>query len=96
MEAVSDKEFSGERILLDGKSFTNCRFLACVLVFEGSDIFVFTDCSMRSDTMFSLGGAAQITMQRLHAMLHSTGWAADVAKNLLEILKTPPVFETTQ
>ena len=93
MEAVSDKEFNGERIVLDGKSFTRCRFLSCALVFEGTDIFMLSDCAVSNDTLFSLSGPAQLTMQRVHAMLHSTGWAAEVAKNLLEILKTPPVFE---
>lgn len=96
MEAVSDKEFNGERIVLDGKSFTNCRFLSCTLVFEGGDVFVLTDCAVSNDTLFTLSGAAQVTMQRIHAMLHSTGWATDVAKNILEILKTPPVFATPQ
>jgi len=96
MEAVSGKEFNGERIVLDGKSFNQCRFLSCVLVFEGSEVFVLTDCSVSDDTVFSLAAAAQLTLQRIHAMLHSNGWAADVAKNLLEILKTPPVFETPQ
>jgi hypothetical protein len=96
MDEVSGKEFNGERIVLDGKSFTKCRFLSCALIFEGTDIFVLTDCSVSNDTLFSLGGPAQTTMQRIHAMLHSTGWAADVAKNLLEILKTPPVFDQEQ
>ena len=94
MESISGRDFKGERVVLDGKSFRECRFLSCILVFEGTEVFALADCSVSDDTVFALTDAAQLTLQRIHAMLHSNGWVADIAKNLLEILKTPPGVES--
>jgi hypothetical protein len=65
-----DQTFSNERIELHGKSFHNCTFDKCELVFDGDRPPTFSD-NKFVDTVFVFTGAATRTLYLLSNIYHA-------------------------
>ena len=74
-----DKTFSNERIDLHGKSFHNCTFENCELVFDGDRPPTLKD-NRFIDTRFVFTGAATRTLYLLSNIYH----AGDGGKEVVE------------
>jgi hypothetical protein len=90
MKQVTGKTFNGQRVVLDGKSFTGCHFSKCRLIIEGEALFQMQDCRIDEDCEFSVEGRGLITLNVLKLMLHSGGWLSRVAVNVLHAIQQPP------
>ena len=64
---VRNQDFSGERILLDGKHFEDCRFDTCTLVYRGGVPPNFVRCDFAAPR-FMFKEAAQSTIQLMSAI----------------------------
>ncbi|PZN32656.1 MAG: hypothetical protein DIU71_07060 [Proteobacteria bacterium] len=90
MKTVRGKSFSGQRLVLDGKCFIECHFANCTLVAEGNGLFEMQDCKIEEDCRFAVEGPGQVLLHMLKLMLHSGGWMARVADNVLHTVRLPP------
>ncbi|MFT5014066.1 MAG: hypothetical protein ACI9HY_003680 [Planctomycetaceae bacterium] len=75
----SDKTFEGERIELHEKSFHNCTFKNCELIFDGARPPTFKDNEF-VDTVFVFTEAATRTLYMLSNIYH----AGDGGKEVIE------------
>lgn len=66
-EDVRGREFSGERVVLDGKHFEDCSFDTCQLVYRGGTPPNFVRCDFAAP-QFVFQGAAQSTVQLMSAI----------------------------
>ena len=66
-EDVRGQEFSGERVILDGKHFENCSFDTCQLVYRGGTPPNFVRCDFAAPR-FVFQEAAQNTVQLMSAI----------------------------
>lgn len=66
----TNETFTGERIALHGKSFHNCTFERCELVFDGDRPPTFKD-NRFVDTVFVFTGAATRTLYLLSNIYHA-------------------------
>lgn len=66
-EDVRDREFSGERVVLDGKHFEDCTFDTCQLVYRGGTPPNFVRCDFAAPR-FAFQDAAQSTVQLMSAI----------------------------
>jgi len=66
-EDVRDREFSGERVVLDGKHFEDCAFDTCQLVYRGGTPPNFVRCDFAAPR-FVFQEAAQDTVQLMSAI----------------------------
>ena len=66
-EDVRGQEFSGERVILDGKHFENCSFDTCQLVYRGGMPPNFVRCDFAAPR-FVFQEAAQNTVQLMSAI----------------------------
>ena len=67
LEQIENRRFGpGERVELDGKSFINCEFIGCQVVYGGGDVF--WEGVSWNDCEFTFVGAANHTIQVLHAI----------------------------
>jgi len=67
LDPVENRKFGpGERVHLDGKSFINCEFNGCQVIYGGGEVFwqgvTWADCE------FSFVGPANFTIQVLQAV----------------------------
>ncbi len=90
MKAVRGKAFNGQRIVLDGKSFTECHFKDSTLIIEGSGLFEMQNCKIEEDCRLAVEGPGQVLLHQLKMMLYSGGWMSRVADNVLHAVKQPP------
>jgi hypothetical protein len=74
-----DERFSGERIELHGKSFHDCTFEGCELVFDGDRPPTMRD-NRYVDTVFVFTGAATRTLYMLSNIFH----AGDGGREVIE------------
>lgn len=66
-EKVTGREFTGERLVIDGKHFEDCRFETCTLVFKGGTPPHFIRCEFAAP-QFAFEEAAQNTVQLMSAI----------------------------
>lgn len=90
MKAVRGKSFNGQRVVLDGKSFTECHFKDSTLIIEGSGVFEMQNCKVEEDCRLAVEGPGQVLLHQLKMMLYSGGWMSRVADNVLHAVKQPP------
>jgi hypothetical protein len=68
------RSFQGERVLIEGNEYIDCRFENCVMVFSGGDEkSLISRCGFGSGVMWTFEGPAQRTIQFLAAMYHGIG-----------------------
>lgn len=90
MKAVRGKTFTGQRVILDGKSFVQCHFKDASLVIEGNALFEMQDCQIEEDCRLAVEGPGQMLLHVLKMMLYSGGWMSRVADNVLHAVRQPP------
>ena len=66
-ETVSNREFAGERLIIDGKHFEDCTFETCTLVFRGGTPPNFVRCDFAAP-QFAFEAAAKNTVQLMSAI----------------------------
>lgn len=66
-EDVQEQNFVGDRVLIDGKHFTDCAFDSCTLVYQGGVPPHFVRCNFAAPR-FVFEGAAQNTVQLMSAI----------------------------
>jgi hypothetical protein len=66
---VTGKDFTGTRVLLDGKHFEDCRFETCTLVYRGGVPPNFVRCDFAAP-QFAFEEAAKHTVQLMSAIYH--------------------------
>lgn len=90
MKTVRGKTFTGQRVVLDGKSFVECHFKDAHLVIEGNGLFEMQNCKIEEDCRLGVEGPGQVLLHVLKMMLYSGGWMARVADNVLHTVRQPP------
>lgn len=90
MKIVRGKTFTGQRVVLDGKSFEECHFRNANLVIEGNGLFEMQNCKIEEDCRLSVEGPGQVLLHVLKMMLYSGGWMSQVAENVLHTVRQPP------
>jgi len=96
MKIVRDRSYTGQRVLLDGKTFINCQFQQCTLVVEGKNLFSIETCNISEDCKFAVEGPGKLILDVLKLMLHGGGWFQQVAENVIDHVRRPPKFVTKQ
>lgn len=71
--AINGKFFSNERVVLDGKSFVNCVFEACTIVYNGSEKIWFSNNALRAPIQIQ---SDVPEIQRMMVFLHQLGMLA--------------------
>jgi hypothetical protein len=90
MKTIKGKSFSGQRVVLDGKSFVECHFKDANLVIEGTGLFEMQNCKIEEDCRLAVEGPGQVLLHTLKMMLYSGGWMSRVADNVLHAVRQPP------
>ena len=90
MKTVRGKTFTGQRVVLDGKSFIECHFKDANLVIEGNGLFEMQNCKIEEDCRLAVEGPGQVLLHALKMMLYSGGWMSRVADNVLHAVRQPP------
>ncbi|MDZ7685786.1 MAG: hypothetical protein U5O39_12910 [Gammaproteobacteria bacterium] len=81
-----NESFGDERVDLDGKSFHNCEFRNCELVFSGDRPPTFSD-NRFVDCVFVLTGAATRTLYLLSNIYHAGEGGQEVVENIFSELR---------
>lgn len=92
MKLVKNHEYIGQRVVLDGRNFVECKFSNCILVLEGDGLFQMDRCAINDDCRFAVEGAAKNCLDALKLMLHGGGWLSQVADAVLNKTREPPRF----
>lgn len=82
----SNQKFSDERIELDAKSFHDCEFENCELVFSGDRPPTFSD-NRFINCQFVLTGAATRTLYLLSNIYHAGKGGQDVVDSIVDDLR---------
>lgn len=82
--------FENKRIELDGKSFHNCKFEGCELVFSGDRPPTFSD-NTYINTQFILTGAATRTVYLLSNIYHAGEGGQKVIEGLVTDIRNHDV-----
>jgi hypothetical protein len=94
MKLINKREHTGQRVVLDGRNFVECKFTNCTLVIEGDGLFQMDRCVISEDCRFAVEGPAKICLDSLKLMLHGGGWLAQVADAVLTKTREAPRFVT--
>jgi hypothetical protein len=86
VDSVRDRNYTKEAVVLDGKTFVNCRFLNCELIYSGGRPFTFEN-STADECTLSFVGRAENTVQTL-AMMHRFGMQQFV-EDMFEFIRSP-------
>lgn len=86
LDAVRDRKFTREAVVLDGMTFVNCRFLGCELIYSGGRPFIFENTSADECTL-SFVGRAENTVQTL-AMMNRFGMQSFVDE-MFDFIRNP-------
>jgi len=92
MKLIKNKDYNGQRVVLDGRNFVECRFINCTLVLEGTALFQMDKCSIAEDCKFAVESGAKLGLDALKLMLHGGGWLSQVADAVLNKTREPPRF----
>jgi hypothetical protein len=94
MKLIKNREHTGQRVVLDGRNFIECKFTSCTLVLEGGGLFQMDRCTISEDCRFAVEGAAKNCLDALKLMLHGGGWLSEVADAVLTKTREAPRFVT--
>lgn len=94
MKLINKREHTGQRVVLDGRNFVECKFTNCTLVIEGGALFQMDRCVISDDCRFAVEGAAKNCLDSLKLMLHGGGWLSQVADAVLTKTREAPRFVT--
>ena len=94
MKLISKREHTGQRVMLDGRNFVECKFTNCTLVLEGTALFQMDRCVISDDCRFTVESSAKNTLDALKLMLHGGGWLSQVADAVLNKTREAPRFVT--
>lgn len=92
MKLIKQHDYVGQRVVLDGRNFVECRFSNCVLVLEGSTLFQMDRCQISDDCRFAVEGGAKVCLDALKLMLYGGGWLSQVADAVLTKTREAPRF----
>jgi hypothetical protein len=92
MKLMSKRDYKGQRVVLDGRNFVECKFTDCTLVIEGSSLFQMDRCVISDDCRFAVEGPGKLALDSLKLMLHGGGWLSQVAQAVLDKVREPPKF----
>ncbi len=92
MKLIKNREHTGQRVVLDGRNFIECKFNNCTLVIEGGGLFQMDRCTISEDCRFAVEGAAKNCLDALKLMLHGGGWLSEVADAVLNKTREAPRF----
>lgn len=92
MKLINKREHTGQRVVLDGRNFVECKFTNCTLVIEGGGLFQMDRCVISDDCRFAVEGPAKICLDSLKLMLHGGGWLSQVADAVLTKTREAPRF----
>ncbi len=92
MKLIKQHDYVGQRVMLDGRNFVECRFSNCVLVLEGDTLFQMDRCQINDDCRFAVEGSAKVCLDALKLMLHGGGWLSQVADAVLNKTREAPRF----
>lgn len=92
MKLIKNREYTGQRVVLDGRNFVECKFTNSTLVLEGSALFQMDRCVIGEDCRFSVEGGAKLGLDALKLMLYGGGWLSQVADAVLNKTREPPRF----
>jgi hypothetical protein len=67
LEHVRDRHFKKERVEIDGKRFTSCKFDGCTLVYAGGDVEFGAGCEVENSRP-EFAGSARKTVLLLHTL----------------------------
>ncbi|MDH7795246.1 MULTISPECIES: hypothetical protein [unclassified Beijerinckia] len=79
MEKITGKVFKGQRVNIDGRHFSNCKFENCTLVFAGKDVFSFDGNDLNTTTI-EFDGAAGRTLAALQALAEPGSGFSEIVK----------------
>ena len=65
MKTVRGKTFTGQRVVLDGKSFVECHFKDASLIIEGNGLFEMQNCKIEEDCRLAVEGPGQVLLHVL-------------------------------
>ena len=94
MKLINKRDHVGQRVVLDGRNFVECKFTNCILVLEGSALFQMDRCVISDDCRFAVEGGAKLGLDALKLMLHGGGWLSQVADAVLNKTREAPRFVT--
>ena len=96
MKLIKQHDYVGQRVVLDGRSFVECRFSNCVLVLEGDGLFQMDRCQIADDCRFAVEGGAKVCLDGQQKLMYQSdgGWLAvsKWANALLTQNRAPPVL----
>src|SRR5690349_9470555 len=92
MKLIKQHDYVGQRVVLDGRNFVECRFTNCLLVLEGDALFQMDRCQIADDCRFTVEGGAKVCLDALKLMLYGGGWLSQVAEAVLTKTREPPKF----
>lgn len=92
MKLINKRSFVGQRVVLDGKNFVECKFTNCNLIIEGKALFQMDRSVIDDDCKFSVEGAGKIALDSIKLMLHGGGWLSHVADAVLNKVREAPRF----
>lgn len=92
MKLISKREHNGQRVVLDGRNFVECKFTNCTLVLEGTALFQMDRCHISDDCRFAVEGGAKLGLDALKLMLHGGGWLSQVADAVLNKTREAPRY----
>jgi hypothetical protein len=92
MKTFRGRTFNGQRVLLDGKQFIECKFINCTLVIEGKSLFQMEQSNIDPDCKLAVEGDGKNMLDMLKLMLYGGGWLAEVADAVLNKVREPPRF----
>lgn len=73
MRLISDQEFLGEVVSLDGRTFLRCKFVDCRLVYQGFETIGLDSCHIEN-CIWVLAGSAQRTVEFISHISSQYGW----------------------
>ena len=91
--SMSNQSFKDERIELHGKSFHNCTFENCELIFDGDRPPTLKD-NHFTDSTFVFTGAATRTLYLLSNIYHAGDGGKEVINKLLPTFAIAPCMAT--
>lgn len=87
MASFVEETFTEQRIVLDGNSYSNCKFIKCFLSYEGGTIPILKN-NLFDGCIWDLEGPAGRTLGFLRMLFLSGG--DQLVKQMLEKLVTAP------
>ncbi len=78
MARFEGQTFKDVKVVLDGNTYAECVFEACLMVFSGAKPVKLIRCTFGKDVSWSFAGAAALTLDFMAALYHGAGPGARV------------------